>query len=86
MLKVYNCVNCTKDETCAMLHRFHVLYISDIKLCQKNMFDHYYCIVSLLLTFFLEETISKIHFLLPRHERCVGFKKGSFQAKTYMSS
>ena len=28
ILKVYNHMRCTKDETCAFLHRFHSLYIS----------------------------------------------------------
>ena len=89
MLKVYNCVNCTKHETCAVLHRSHVLYISDIKMCQNNMFDHYYCIVILLLKIFGGNNLKNLTFATyngVRHERCVGFKNSSFRAKTNMSS
>ena len=29
-LKAYNRVNCTKYETCAILHRFHSVHISSV--------------------------------------------------------
>ena len=39
LLNMYSHMKCTKYETCAILHRFHILYISCICSCKIKLSD-----------------------------------------------
>ena len=76
-MKVYNCLKCTKYETCATLHRFHILCIScDCDSEMLNVFFLIYTYFQLISTGLqLRVSNKNLIFLFLNQNICYGYSK-----------